>query len=101
LPVAALLQERESDLQTDASAALAMSRAGFDPSALLRYIDRMQPPDQAYLQFPPRETRIAALQETIGGLPPKAYTTSDQFDVIRKQAHSEGPEPTRPALKMH
>jgi hypothetical protein len=56
----------ELELQADASAARAASRAGFDPATFLRYLERTRPSlDPA---------RIAALQKTIRELRPAAYT---------------------------
>jgi predicted Zn-dependent protease len=70
MPAAALDRWRGLELQADASAVVAMSRAGFDPTALLRYIEREQPPDRPRSLFPSRAARIAALQEAIRSLPP-------------------------------
>ena len=91
------------ELQADASAAAAMSRAGFDPAGLPRYIEREQRPSP-FSQLPPREVRLAALRKTIEDLPPRAEYIEDSsdFGVVQKAAHAEGPEPTkgpRPSLK--
>ena len=79
MPVDALTRWRGIEFQADASAAAAMSRAGFDPAALLRYLERVQPPDRPRSPFPPRAARIAALQEAIRNLPPAAYKESDEL----------------------
>jgi hypothetical protein len=75
-----LAERRKIELQGGKSAVLVMSRAGFDPAALLRYVERVQPPDakagvsshfedQWFSTFPARADRIAALQKALRGLP--------------------------------
>jgi predicted Zn-dependent protease len=96
-------QQVRIELQADATAAVAMSRAGIDPAALLRYIEREQRPNP-FSQVPPREVRIDALRKTIGDLPPRAEYIEDSsdFSAVQKEAHGEGPEPSPPRLmKRH
>jgi hypothetical protein len=72
-----------------------MSRAGFDPAALLHYVEREQPPDQSRVSlFPPLAERIATFQEAIRDLPSAAYSGSDEFYIIQEQARG----PQRPPL---
>jgi predicted Zn-dependent protease len=103
LPASALQQRRGAlELEADKSAALMMSRAGFDPAALLRYIERVQPADRPFLPFPPRAARIAAFQDVIRDLAPVAQTDGGEFLAVQEQARSEAPEPPeqpRPVLK--
>ena len=102
MPASALLKRRELELQADKSAVLTMSRAGFDPAALLRYIERVQPLDRPDLPFPLRAARLAALQDAIGGQAPVAERDSAEFCVIQELAHAEAAESPRqacPALK--
>jgi predicted Zn-dependent protease len=96
LPADLLDQRRGIELQADASAVVAMSRAGFDPDALLRYIDRVQPFDRPRSPFPARAARIATLQEAIRNLPPAAYTKSDEFYRIQGQVHPAPEAPSKP-----
>lgn len=99
LPTAAMEQRRGMELQADAFAVSAMSRAGFDPSALLRYIERVQPRDQPRSPFPARAARIAALQDAIHGLPPATYAESEEFHGIQEQVLPTPPKPpSRPSL---
>jgi len=65
---------RAMELETDIAAVRIMSGAGFDPAALLQYIQRRQPPDAE---------RIAALQEAIRDLPPVGLTDSSEFHRIQ------------------
>src|ERR1035438_8913642 len=70
MPVAALEQRRAMELEADKAAVYAMSQAGLDPTALLNYIQRLQPPDRAFSPFPPRDLRIAALLQAVLAIPP-------------------------------
>jgi predicted Zn-dependent protease len=104
LPVAYLNRQREAELQADRLAVQDVSRAGLDPAALLRYIQRVQPVDRPFSPFPPREARIAALEEAIRELPPVTPTDSGKFFVVQELARSDVREPDpvtrpRPTLK--
>jgi len=85
MPTGVTDQRRERELQADASAILLLSRAGFDPAALLRYVERVQPLDRPRSPFPARSDRIAALQQAIRDLPPASYSQSDEFYAIQEQ----------------
>jgi predicted Zn-dependent protease len=99
IPAAAVDGWRLMQLQADTSAAVAMSRAGFDPAALVRYIERLQPPDRRYSAFPPRASRIAALEQTIRDLPPSANMQSGEFQRIQELARPAPSKPRPPALR--
>lgn len=66
-------QQRQIELDAGKTAVLAMSKAGFDPAALLRYIERVQP-------SPERDT---ALKQAIQNLRPATYSESDEYARIR------------------
>jgi predicted Zn-dependent protease len=93
LPIGMIDQRRERELQADASAILLLSRAGFDPAALLPYVERVQPLDRPRSPFPARADRIAALQKAIGDLPPVSYSESDEFYAIQEQVRPLRPPP--------
>jgi beta-barrel assembly-enhancing protease len=93
MPAGVIDQRREKELQADASAILLLSRAGFDPAALLRYVERVQPLDRSRSPFPARADRIAALQKAIGDLPPASYSESDEFYAIQEQVRPLRPPP--------
>jgi beta-barrel assembly-enhancing protease len=93
LPATVMYQRRGMELQKDTIAALAMSRAGFDPAGLVRYIERVQPPDQPRSPFPPRDARIAALREAIRDIPPAVYAESDEFYSIQERVRPAPPKP--------
>jgi hypothetical protein len=81
----AFAQRRADELEADAIAVPLMSGAGFDPAALLRYIERRQPVDRPDTPFPVRADRIAGLQQAIRDLPPATYSESDKFYAIQEQ----------------
>ena len=94
LPSAAMDQWKTLELHADQIAALTMSRAGVDPGALLRYIERVQPRDEAHSPFPPRAVRITALREAIRDIPPVVQEESAEFQRIQKLVR-----PAPPALR--
>jgi predicted Zn-dependent protease len=98
IPLAIIGKMRAKALQADADAVRMMSSAGFDPAALLRYIQRTQPPDEPHSPLPPRATRIAALEEAIRDLPPAFYSESgDEFyriQALARPAPSNRPPPS-------
>jgi predicted Zn-dependent protease len=89
---------RERELQADTSAVLLLSRAGFEPAALVRYVERVQPPDRPRSPFPARADRIAALQKAIRDLPPASYSESDEFYTIQERVRSLPPLSPPPTL---
>lgn len=68
--------QRTRELDADREAVRVMSAAGYDPHALVRYIEALQPADNAFSSLPPPSERIAALEETIGKLPAQTYSSS-------------------------
>ena len=93
LPAAITNERRAMELRADTIAVRAMSRAGFDPAGLARYIERVQPPDQPSSPFPPRDARILALREAIRDIPTSAYSESDEFYATRERFR---PAPAKP-----
>jgi len=96
MPIGMIDRRRERELQADSSAILLLSRAGFDPAALLRYVERVQPLDRPRSPFPARADRIAALQKAIGDLPPASYSESGEFYAIQEQVRVLPPPPPTP-----
>jgi hypothetical protein len=97
VPTPFIKNMRAGALRADAEAVRMMSRAGFDPAALRRYIERTQPPDQPHSPFPPRATRIAALQEATRDIPSAVYSESNEFYRIQalvRPAPSTRPPPS-------
>ncbi len=92
----AIRESREMALQADKSAVLAVSRAGFDPAALLRFIERLQPPDSPRSPFPPRDGRITALRDALRDIPPAAYTESEEFYRVQQRLRPAATDPRSP-----
>jgi predicted Zn-dependent protease len=84
LPSSALEQYRQVELDADQRAVAIMSRAGFDPEALVRYLDRVQLESGVRSPLPARSERIAALQRVIRGLPLANYSQSEEFYEIQE-----------------
>lgn len=83
IPMFARERRRVTELDADKTAAAAMARAGFDPAALVHFIDREQPEDP---RCPPdRATRIAWLQEAIRNLAPANYVESGDFNRVQQE----------------
>jgi hypothetical protein len=108
MPPAVLAERRKIELQADKSAVLVMSRGGFDPTALLRYLERVQPPDakaganshfydQTVSTFPARADRIAGLQKALRGLPAASGPESEEFRAIQEQVRASIPEVPKPS----
>ena len=98
LPIGMIDRRREKELQADASAVLLLSRVGFDPAALLHYVERVQPVDGPRSPFPARADRIAALQKAIGDLPSAPYSESNEFYAIQELVRPLPPPPPPPTL---
>lgn len=88
LPLSTMARRRQIQLEADKSAVPTMSRAGFDPAALLRYIERVQPPGAA------RDARLAALRQAISEIPPATYMESAEFRSMQDRVR---PAPVAPA----
>lgn len=61
---------RELESRADADAVKAMAAAGYDPEALIRYIERVQPRlSSRFSPLPSRQARVEAIREDIAALP--------------------------------
>lgn len=71
-----------SKSEADALAVQTMARAGFDPAALVRYIERTQP-------FPDRDHRAATMRAAMERLPQLNYEVRDEeFKAIQGEVRS-------------
>jgi hypothetical protein len=77
-----------TELKADALAVGAMAQAGFDPSALVRYIERIKP-NQAYTVYTPlpdRDQRVANMRTAIEHLPRLSYDAPTvEFTGVKEQ----------------
>jgi predicted Zn-dependent protease len=91
VPVGFLKVQRSSELQADRLAVQTMAQAGFDPNALARYTERVQPPVPttlaAFSPLPPRDERIASILSEIAKLPSPDYATltTGAFEAAREE----------------
>jgi beta-barrel assembly-enhancing protease len=90
LPLSLLQMQRKAELAADQAAARAMANAGYDPEALARYIERVQPADETkagiWSPLPRRSARVQAIRELgLAAQPhePRAGLTTAQ-DEVRK-----------------
>jgi predicted Zn-dependent protease len=98
VPLGFLRFMRAYELEADGMSAQAMARAGYDPAALVSYIERMQvdrrPIERSAL--PRREERLAQLERTIAELPAREYTArTGEFEQVREAVRTATGVPPR------
>jgi predicted Zn-dependent protease len=100
VPISSLKARRAAELEADRSAVQTMAGAGYDPTALVRYIEHTQSANnQLWITLPPRAERIAAMQQAIGQLPSKSYSMSEEFERIQDAVRIPPvPTPRAPTL---
>jgi predicted Zn-dependent protease len=89
VPIGFLAFQRKNELESDQLAVRFLSSAGYDPQALARYIERVQPADPALRNpmapYPDKDQRLAALQAAIRQLPPATYSAHPGLDAIQQE----------------
>ena len=99
VPVAFRTSQRKNELESDQLAVRMLSAAGYDPQALARYIERVQPADpplrNAMAPYPDKDQRLAALQAAIRQLPPATYSAHSGLDPIQQEVTHLSPRPTK------
>ncbi len=93
LPLGFLRFLRDFELEADRLAAQIMARAGYAPTALARYIERMQVSStdrpNLYSPLPSREARLTALRQAIAELPAREFPAgSGEFERIQKDVRT-------------
>ncbi|MGI8746570.1 MAG: M48 family metalloprotease [Bryobacteraceae bacterium] len=95
VPVGFLSFQRKNEIEADRLAVHVMADAGFNPSALVRYIERTQidAAGQSVLfsALPTRQRRVAALEQAIADLPAVDFQSIQ--DKARHVVDSQKPEP--------
>ena len=91
VPQTMLTFQRAMETQADTLGIAITSKAGFDPSALVRYIGREQasgPRTTAtvFATLPSAQVRVSAMQSAIEALPQQAYLALDPDELGRIQA---------------
>jgi len=98
VPMGFLASQRKNELDSDRLAVRMLSGAGYDPQALARYIEHVQP-DGAQTNerapYPAKDERLAALQTAIRQLPPTAYSTHPGLDAIHQDVTRLIARPTK------
>jgi len=102
VPAAFLASQRSAELEADVLAVQTLARAGFDPNALMRYVERVQvqptvPKSNSYSAIPDRDERMAALSATIQNLPKVDYAVAptDEFTAVQREVRRLIEEPAR------
>ncbi len=89
VPISFLSFQRAFEAEADVLAVKITSGAGYDPSALVHYIRRMQPKgtdrSEVFSALPSRDSRIAGMERVIQELPPKTYSSTDAFVRIQDE----------------
>ena len=89
VPIGFLAFQRKNELESDQLAVRFLSSAGYDPQALARYIERVQPADpplrNPMTPYPAKDQRLAALQTAIQQLPPATYSAHPGLDAIQQE----------------
>lgn len=84
IPRGLLAMQRNNELEADRLAVQTIGRAGFDPSALVSYIQRVQTPQtMSFSSLPDSEERVAEMNLIIERLPAMTYQTSAAFAAIQ------------------
>ncbi len=88
VPMGFLPSLRKNELESDQLAVRILCSAGYDPQALARYIERVQPADpplpNVMAPCPDKDKRLAALQDAIRQLPPATYSAHPGLDAIHQ-----------------
>ncbi len=88
VPLGFLKFLRQSELQADALAVRTMAAAGYDPQALVNYMERVLPADVAppspMSALPGHDARLAALRKAVEGIPASTYPAHDGFAAIQE-----------------
>jgi predicted Zn-dependent protease len=89
VPVGFLAFQRKNELESDQLAVRVLSQAGYDPHALARYIERVQPAETPQgnerAPLPGKAERLAALETTIRQLPRATYSAHPGLGAIQQE----------------
>ncbi len=97
-PVAFLKDQRARELEADRFALGLLARAGYDATALRGYVERAQAPDRDKSPLPPRELRLARMDEILQSLPKASRPSTGDFRAIQAavRATTDRPKDDRP-----
>jgi predicted Zn-dependent protease len=101
VPRGSLTLQRSNELEADFLAVQTMAHAGFDPMALVRYIERVQGrPDgtvsQADSPLPDRDQRLTTMRSAIEKLPAVEYAAAaGEFAAVQQEVRRLAAAPAR------
>jgi len=99
VPLGFVKLQRQFELQADARAVQTMAAAGYDPQALVKYMERLLPADVSpaaqFRPLPDREVRLDALRKAREALPAQAYPAHDGFAAIQEAVARLDVKPAR------
>jgi predicted Zn-dependent protease len=104
MPLSTLSTRRTFELEADRRAVGMLAAAGYDPTALLRYIQREQPEDSpkpAFSCLPTLTARVEKISEAIRSTPPRSewLISSQEFQQVQESVRRSLPAPvSRPSL---
>jgi predicted Zn-dependent protease len=96
--------QRSNELEADSSAVQTMAQAGFDPMALVRYVERVQPQQNnmaqsAFQSLPDRDQRVANMRSIISTLQSAKYVApSEWFTTIQEELRKMKDRSARPRV---
>ena len=98
VPMGFLKFARAFELEADKLAVGITAAAGYDPAALIRYVNRMQVDrgDPNTSALPPVAERIAALTEAVRALPQRTYPARGGFAAAREEVQRLMNQQTEP-----
>jgi predicted Zn-dependent protease len=105
IPRGFLALQRSNELEADSLAVQTMAHAGFDPMALLRYIERVQfqpgsATQKVFSALPDRDRRVASIRSIIEKLPPANYTAPvEEFAAVQRELNGLVERRAPPTLK--
>ena len=91
IPLGLITSQKSRKLETDSLAVRTMAHAGYDPSALVRYIQRVQ------VRPAERDARLAAMLSAIEKLPSVEYAAAppDEFAAAQQEVRRLSEPPVR------
>ena len=97
VPLGLLNFQRQFELAADGTAVRTVAAAGYDPGAVVRYIERTQSGrmPEVWSPLPARDKRITAMEEAIAALPAAAYTAADGLAPIQEEVRRLVPQAPR------
>jgi predicted Zn-dependent protease len=106
IPIGFLQFQRGLETRADQLAVAISSAAGYDPSALVRYIGRMRTNEpgttsKVFSAMPLPADRVSSMQTAIQALPQQTYTVPDADEFARIQAEVRRLAPAKPVAALY